>query len=136
MLEAGARLEAFITYTKHLELDCKRLNQLPATFGFIFAFSNQTITMKKTISSLARVIGAQAQGVVATGASATGASSIGATAVGAMALGAFAVGAIAVGALAIGRLAIRRAVIKDLKIGTLTVDRLIIRNQEPTNSEA
>ena len=52
--------------------------------------------------------------------------SVGALSIGAFATGALAMGAVAVGALAVGRLNIGRSTIKDLHVGKLQVDDLVI----------
>jgi hypothetical protein len=59
---------------------------------------------------------------------------IGAVAVGAFALGAFAIGALAIGRLAVGRLTVgdfsaRKARIDHLSIGTLEIEKRIIRSE-------
>jgi hypothetical protein len=55
-----------------------------------------------------------------------GAASLGALAMGAMALGAMAVGTIAIGRLAIGNLALKRGRARELHIGCLQIDELMI----------
>ena len=60
---------------------------------------------------------------------AAGGVAIGASAAGALAIGALAVGALAIGAVAIGRLAVGRASFKDVRIGRLVVDELIVRRK-------
>jgi uncharacterized membrane protein len=55
-----------------------------------------------------------------------GAATLGALAMGAMALGAMAVGTVAVGRLAIGSLALKRGRARDLHIGRLQIDELMI----------
>ena len=59
-----------------------------------------------------------------------GAVAVGAGALGAIALGSAAFGAMAIGALALGRLMIRKAYIKELRVGTLIVDDLRVRNSK------
>ena len=58
--------------------------------------------------------------------------SVGALSIGAFATGALAMGAVAVGALAVGRLNIGHSTIKDLHVGKLQVDDLVIGRRTVT----
>ena len=66
-------------------------------------------------------------GPVAKPASATGIQARGATAMGALAVGGFTIGALAIGRLAIRRAAIEQLAARELRLGRVEIDELVVR---------